>query len=332
MEFLKNHVEKLVLAIALLGLMASAVLVGLRIGHGLPQTTIPNPPKRQPPPLDMDALNMQVDHAKQPPVWKGGPPPLFISVNRWWEKKGGKWVLVGAVEGKKEPGPRGDCCDGIPCEWFKDNDLNYKDPNICEADDDNDGWTNAEEFRFKTKPKDPNSHPQITDYLFFKEIVRNEFKLRFKGLVRSSDGRITFEINVRDFEFTYFNTIGEQIASGDRKENYRIESYEPKSEEVFDPSLNAKRTVDVSTLTLSRLDDGSKVVLVIGKTATETTLGARLINKLDKLNERVFQVAKEEEFKIHGETYKVVDIKNDGVLISDSLKQEFYITAPKTGE
>lgn len=329
MEFLKNHLEKLVLALALLGLMASALLVGLRIGHGQGPTTIPNPPKRPPPPLDIDALSKLVDYAKQPPVWRGGSTPLFISVNRWWEKKGGKWVLIAGVGDKKDPGLIGDCCDEIPCQWFKDNDLNYSDQNICEADEDNDGWTNSEEHRFKTKPKDPTSLPQITDYLFLHEIVRNEFKLRFMGRILSSDGRITFQINVRDLGFTYMNIVGEQVASGERKENYKVEGYEPKTKDVFDPSLNVTRPVDVSTLTLSRLDNGAKVVLVIGKTATETTLGARLLNKLDG---RVFQVVKEEEFKIRGETYKVVDITNDGVLISTPLKREFLITAPKTGE
>jgi hypothetical protein len=73
------------------------------------------------------------------------------------------------------------------------------------------------------------------------------------------------------------------------------------------------------------LDDDSEVVLVLGQITIEKTLGASLRNKLTMSGEQaVLPVNKNQDFKAHGKIYKVVDITEDAVLISDTQSQQQF--------
>lgn len=52
--------------------------------------------------------------------------------------------------------------DGIPDWWEKENGLDPYDPNDASQDNDNDKYTNLEEYKNETDPNNPSSHP---DYL-----------------------------------------------------------------------------------------------------------------------------------------------------------------------
>jgi hypothetical protein len=209
-------------------------------------------------------------------------------------------------------------------EWLKKHGL----PNVAgigREDTDKDGFTNKEEYDYKTNPKEAESFPSLEAYLILESLDRKEFQLRFKGKAISGDNSLAFQVNIRALDYTYFNRLGEQIGDARKKEPYKIEKFEEAFEEYFDASLNAKRQRDVSRLTLRRMDDNSEVVLVLDQIAIEKTLGATLRNKLAKAGERAsFSVTKNEEIKVHGKNYKVVDITDDGVLISDPQAQQQY--------
>jgi len=332
MELLKNHFEKLILGIALLALMATAILLSMKMGKIQVNDTLDTGRRGGPPTLDQTTLDDLANRAKIPPRWNAHDAPMFSSVIRWWEKdKRGYWVLKTG----KGPTPVGEICGEIPASWFAEYDLNHKDPGICDKDSDGDGWTNAEEFKYKTIPVDPKSFPQPKDYLVFEKPVQSKFYLRFLGYTHSSTNMndmssYGFQINVNDFDFTYFVRMGEQIKSGLRKENYWVDDFKYAMTNKFSKALNAAVPVEISTLTIHRGGEDRKITLPFREVSVDTQLKARLINRLK--NERIPDKAVGETFEVRGQTYKVVDIKNDGVLISDSLGQEFLISAPKTGE
>lgn len=328
MEFLKNHIEKLLLAIALVALMASAIMVAMRVGslHGEIQI---NPPKQNPPPpIDQARLDDMLAQVRKPKTWPGGSPPLFISVPRWWDmdKKTGRRFL-----GTGEPPVLDDPTKTIPRQWFKEHGLDYKDPDIDSKDTDNDGWTNAEEYRFKTDPKSAESQPKPSDFLGFGSTIQNKFYLRFQGYSKGGANDYTFQINVNDFDHTYFVRAGQQIKDAQRTESYVVDRFEFEEKQVFDSSLGGNVTKEVSRLHIHRIGEEARdIVLTYRETSLDMQLKVRISPRVEPKQEIVR--AKGEEFEFRGQTYKVVDIKNDGVLISDSLNREFNITAPKAGE
>ena len=62
-------------------------------------------------------------------------------------------------------------------KYLRENELEYLSPNVGDLDPDGDGFTNLEEFNKGTKPNDPKSHPPVTDHLYFKERVQNNYIL-----------------------------------------------------------------------------------------------------------------------------------------------------------
>lgn len=324
MNFLRNHLEKIILGLALLGLMGTAVYLALQVGQWEAGGTALPPKGRNPEPLPEEKLQRLVLATEQPPLWRRGSTKLFGPTEHYWDKdRAGRWYLT---TGKPRDDTIVDDTVGIPRQWFLDHELDPNKPGISQADSDGDGFSNAEEFTYKTHPNNADSFPQVTDYLFLFRAIRQEFKLRFYGYSVSPDGVINFQINVRDFDKTYFVRLGERVGN----ENFKVTNFEKKTEKVFDKSVGAEREVEKSELTLTRLDDGQEKVLVYKEIATETTLRAILYNKLE--NRLIQNLSRNDTFQIRGKEYKVVDIKSDEVLVSDSLNQEYTIRPQKAGQ
>jgi hypothetical protein len=330
MQFLKNHIEKLILAVALLGLMAVAGLLAFRVGQ-LQKTSDVNLRKgKQVPTLDTRIYDELVIQAGRPLRWNN-VRRMFTAVQSVWatDPKTGLAVLIpmGAIPEK----PIGDIED---IAWLKKYGLPNV-PGVAGQDPDGDGFTNLEEYQYKTDPTDPKSFPQPSDYVVYAAPVQQKFFLRFLGYIKSGDGTYTFEINVNDFDYTYFVKLGQQIASGSRKENYFVDKFEFDQKEEYDPTTNSKRWKEVSRLFIHRGDDPTPITLTYQQVAQDLLPRALLRNDLEK-NSRgkgMLRVAKGENFSARGKTYKVVDIKEGAVIISDtSTQQEYVIKPPRSGE
>ena len=97
--------------------------------------------------------------------------------------------------------------------------------------------------------------------------------------------------------------------------------------------MNASNRVEISHLIIHRGgEEKDPIVLTYNQTTIGKQLKAKILNKVNTKDGRPMELAKGEQFEARGKTYKVVDIKIDGVLISDSLNQEFKIVPPKTGD
>ena len=317
MDFLKNHFEKLALAIALVALMGVAVFLMIRVGQIKSAADMNIQPGKKVRELDLQDLDRITANAEAPSKW-AREKRLFTPPVLAWVPNPRTGIASLAPPGDVPQAPQSDLAD---LEWLK----KYKLPNVpgvAERDPDKDGFTNKEEYDYKTDPSDAESFPALTAYLVVDRLIQREFQLRFLGYSRSADDKLTFQINVRALDFTYFNRLGEQIASGARKENYKIEKFEEASEEYYDAAVTSNRKRDVSRLTLRRLDDGTDIVLTYRQIAVEKSLAAVLRNKLERSERQVREVSKGMEFTVRDTTYKVVDIRTDAVIISDAVAQQ----------
>jgi len=162
----------------------------------------------------------------------------------------------------------GDNCP-ITYGWVKKYGLDPANPADADADFDNDGFTNLEEFLANTDPTDPKSHPPIETKLELVGIVSKPVGLIFMDSMRMSDD--TYRCNVKDaqgdtFTLRITEDDPEPHSMGDRflkTHGYKAVALEILSVKRPDPMRGegATRDVDVSKLTLLRVKDGTRIVL-----------------------------------------------------------------------
>ena len=203
--------------------------------------------------------------------------------------------------------------DGIPDVWKKKYGFDILDPNVANADPDNDGFTNLEEYRAGTDPHNPKSHPDIASKLRIWEIQRHRFKLRFMGMMQMPSGT-AFQLNLRSGR-TVFVKVGEEA------ENYKLIACETNEA----PSATGKTTKE-EVLVLTK--DAETLRLVKGKDLQQFEMSVVLISLLDQ--QRSHPLTIRQSLKIHGIEYKIVDIKPDAVTIRDLQSARETIVPPLT--
>lgn len=191
--------------------------------------------------------------------------------------------------------------DGIPDKVEIALGLDPQNADDAAGDLDGDGFTNLEEFLVGMDPKDPASCPPPIVKLRVAGIRAVPFHLRFVSVSRFDDG-LRFQLNLQSLERTYFQKLGDIVMG------YRIESYDPDAQ-------------GGETLVLVRQADKRAVRLVMGRPVTEED---RVILFVSLLNRQPIRPPKRlhDTFEFDGKTYKVIDIRRDGVVIQNEQTQE----------
>jgi hypothetical protein len=206
--------------------------------------------------------------------------------------------------------------DGMLDEWESAHALNPHDPRDAGMDSDGDQFTNLEEFRAKTDPRDAQSSPPITVKLHVVRIETVPFRLLFKSVSKLPDGSFMFALNTRDTGRTYFAKLGDVI------EDFKLVRYEPLSTTVQRNAMGGvAQTVDVSILTLQR---GKKLIsLQRGK---EHPWQEYTVHLLFEPENREFQVKSDGTFPLLDKTYKLisVDTAKEAVVIENTLDGSRY--------
>ena len=196
--------------------------------------------------------------------------------------------------------------DGIPDSMELEWGLDPQNPTDAEGDLDGDGFTNLEEFLAGTDPQDPESYPDPIVKLRVAAIRPIPFYLRFVGTQLMPDGSVRIQLNMQTKERTYFAKKDDVILG------YRLDAHDAQG-------------AGGETVKMVRMSDKRSVTLVKGRPYTEHELKILFVSLLDRTRLPVQQLNSEFTFK--DETYKVVDIQRENVVIQ-GVKNGAHITVP----
>jgi hypothetical protein len=311
MEWIKKNYDQFVLLLAALALLGVAVLLigrATSFGERFSAALVPGRPAKNVPPLALEPVDEAKARLEGPALWKPTPEKAFIFVPQRYIIDSVKKVPVQLAQGAAVDSVTG---QPIPFQWFIDNQLDPLAPAVTTEDPDKDGYINEEEWRYKTNPQSAESHPPHLAKLFFKQFVRQQFRLQFKAKDKDRKGTLSFQINPLDVRAaTQFVPIGGQVAGTD----YKIISYEPKEE----PNPRTGLTKDVSEITVENLISGDKVVLPLDKIVdSPESIGVfeyvwpNPPQTLQFKRGQVFMLEPDKETK-----YKLVDIKEAEAVIA----------------
>ena len=218
--------------------------------------------------------------------------------------------------------------DGLPDDWEKKFGLDAATAD-ADADTDADGFTNAEEFAAGTDPSDKKSHPDYFDSLklvmplketvlpFFLEKAENLPGGKIRYYFRDPKAKNDYGGRGRQYNPLEGEEIGKTgfVVKGLEKKTVKVKVAAVKGEKALE------RPREVLFATVERKEDGKKLVLRDDEKRTPVDIQATLAFSRGEPSE--FVVVPGTAFKLHGNAYKVVEIKNVGkgakVTIEDPL-------------
>lgn len=207
-------------------------------------------------------------------------------------------------------------------EYLLKNDLEYVSPNVGDLDPDGDGFTNLEEFTKATNPKDPKSHPPVTDHLYFAKRVQNDYIL----VLQSSGMPLQVKRNAplpASSQFVSAIPSDFGYEKGATAQRFTAEKFENKVVEGK----------DLSELTVLDKATNEKVVLVY-KVPTNLAEYQVELEFRDK-TVTTYTVKKGENFRLGGvaATFKVLDIQEDKATITqlkeDGTPGDKFVVGPR---
>jgi hypothetical protein len=303
MNWLRSHYDQAALFLAAGLLLLSSLLIWRQTVHLSDRlVNAPSaPPKRRAGPLpkatEMEAAAVLLHHPAQ---WSfSGSAGLFVPERHF----------IGA-NGFPVPLQNTEVHPPVPNEWLEQYSLPIVDADVLEQDPDGDGFTNLNEWQFKTNPTDKNSHPPYLTKLKMRSFAREPFGLLFSSWVGD-----TFAINTIDLkEPTQFLRLGQTI----RGTHFKLVKFKEKHEK------NKYGTdVDVSELTLAQKETGEELCLVRERTAISPQSVASFVYTWG--GKREFQVRKDHQFSLppHREIkYNLIDVKPSKAVIVNTKKPD----------
>lgn len=190
--------------------------------------------------------------------------------------------------------------DGMPDQWEKTHGFNPIHAADGVEDADGDGFTNVEEYKAGTHPRDKTSSPELVESKMVVAGIKSEpFQLQFKSVTRmgTGDESLRFQLNTQNNR-THFARLGDTV------QGFKVVKFEPIEEVVKQNRM--ERKVDRSILTLER--GGNLIKLVKGEDQLYTDFEAELHFVLD--NQR-FTVKRGASFDLREQRYTVIEIDND---------------------
>jgi hypothetical protein len=319
--WLNQNYDKLILAVVLVLLLGSAAFLGVQItakrkafDEGKGQTA--GGAGKELAEADPAPFNAVLELLESPFQLGAQNKRLMVGEVRVWCVEKGEPIPYNATNcpfckaaqppPDEEPDHDGDL---IPDKDEQALGLNPLDPADARADMDGDGFSNFEEWKAKTGINKADEFPPLVFKLRVVRTVVQPFKFRFITVSRLSGTQEVFQLNMRTLDKTYFKTLGEEV------EGYKLISYDPKGPE------------GLPVLTLRQGD--ATVRLVQGRTETTDARTAILVSLLDR---KTYRVKVGDTVKVRDQEYKVVDIKENRVVLLDEQTAKTTVVGPVTDE
>lgn len=306
-SWLKQNYDKIILIVVLIGLLASASFLVLRIGRvrqSLAEAKWERPDVQPKVVQPIDLATFDQARAGFANPFQSGEHTnrMMTSEIRVSCVECGKPIAFSAAKcpfcGAEQPAILNpdeidSDGDGLPDKFEQSIGLNSLDHEDAVRDADGDGFSNLEEYQAKTKVNDPKDSPSVTAKLRLIRVASNPFKLRFQGDAQFADGSIRYQLNLKTLERTYFVRIGDEI------EGFKVLEYLPQTPEG--PAIVVQQ-------------GESRIRLVKGKAITQYEMVSDVIFLIDRSR---FRLRVGDVFKVKEQEYKVIDIRQDRVLIRD---------------
>jgi len=119
-------------------------------------------------------------------------------------------------------------------------------PNVGDLDEDEDGFTNLEEFNGKTNPRDANSMPPLTNKLFLRQRISHDYVLK---LVGGDGGNFQIQRLKPEPRSSKFVPLNEGFGFEKGVIRFKIASY--KKETIQHPTLGPMEVFILKVLDLS---------------------------------------------------------------------------------
>jgi len=144
--------------------------------------------------------------------------------------------------------------DGMDNKWEQQYNLDWTSDKDANADTDNDGITNIEEYKRGSNPTDPSDPNIILDDYTLLRVYRPSRPIILK---LAKKGGLQFKYNKR----TLFKKEGQEV-----KGVYKIGTITTKKEGVWNKMVNSTQYIDKSEVTMTDIKTGVPFTLVIGET------------------------------------------------------------------
>ena len=209
--------------------------------------------------------------------------------------------------------------DGMPDEWEKRFGFNVNDASDAQADADGDGFTNLEEFKAGTDPRDPTDHPDYLGsltiqlpltstylpFIFTKAVPlpNNNWRGEFFFPQKKDDyGRMGRTVSVR---------TGEEVGDKKNRSGFVFKSYAKKTEKRTRKGMKGVTVdVDVSEAVVERKSDGKCVTLVVAanKNAKPQSVDVKATLVYVRGTTKQFDVTPGDEITLNRDKFKVLEI------------------------
>jgi hypothetical protein len=274
-----------------------------------------------------------LSHLKNAPNWKPREDGASPYVSRPYLLKDSK--LIDPMTGSEPLYPP------VPNQWLIDHHLDYTDMNILDRDPLRKGFTVREEFEAGTDPNNPNQFPSLCGKLSYKDsgIRKSNYLLEFLGEeeIPDENGKMTKMIEIKPAQPLPNPAKGNRLDTSTRSVQRGETIPGAPFLKVLDIATKSKilndTEYDVSELTLQNTLTGERIILVkknnsreYKRTPIELVESIQFEYQLSGGAPESFNVERGKEFQLtsldknHTETYKLVDISKDGVVLEKDGK------------
>jgi hypothetical protein len=200
--------------------------------------------------------------------------------------------------------------------WFRKYGLDLNDEKMLDADPDQDGFSNREEFLADTDPTDPNSRPGVSKTMRVKDYTEVTLPFVLRGV----------EGSTATVEFTADGTgKREKVKAGDtiRGTNLRVDRVTYGTDTDKDGGK-----VDMSQVILT---DGETQDRIVAVKDLPTRTSASYATLTDPEGKTSIKVREGDVFRWPAEpdaSYKVIDLRSEQVVVKDE-KSGKTVTIPR---
>jgi hypothetical protein len=339
MEQLKAHYDRFLLAAAGLLLAAVSLLMAINAGS-LSGRFAPVSVRSEGAAFENDPgiaqLAADQSQMEQRRAWSEAGNSLFVS--RVYLLREGR--LVDILESGTELFP------GIANAWILEHNLDYTNPALPEADADEDGFSNLEEFMVKTNPRDAASKPPLWTKL--RTTGSKTEKLRFKFMSLPTGSLDEVSINTvsadnpqeRSGSTQFYPRDSEEVRTAGGLQNvdkniillagrsadggevfevtpFKFDRAEKRKE--MNPATNVEE--DIPYAVLLNTADGKEVTLPLAREGDGPIDSPYAVATIQDTRRggQTYELSSGKTFELDGETYKLVDVK-EGKAIIESLQ------------